>query len=259
MAKSYCVYIHTSPNRKKYIGITKQSTKERWRNGFGYRGNSYFFNAIIKYGWDNFTHEIYADNLSRKEACELEKRLIKLYDTKNKLFGYNHTNGGDGTSGFFLSDLTKKKISESRLELCKDEKVVDKMREVNPNKKKVYQYSVDGILIKIWNSARQAEKEINPNKKSQAIRKCCSGDCKCAYGFVWSYEPLDEIPELTHYRKVYQYSLDGKLIQEWYNLKTAINEFRQGSKSSVISQCVTGHRPKAYDFIWSYDVKSEVI
>ena len=35
----YIVYMHISPNNKKYIGITCQSLKNRWRNGEGYKNN----------------------------------------------------------------------------------------------------------------------------------------------------------------------------------------------------------------------------
>ena len=66
-----CVYKHTSPSGKVYIGITKQKPEKRWGNGKNYAQNEYFFAAILKYGWGNFTHEIIADGLTREEA---EKR-----------------------------------------------------------------------------------------------------------------------------------------------------------------------------------------
>ena len=54
---NYTVYKHTSPNGKVYIGITCKPTKARWKNGKGYKNNDYFYNAILKYGWENFSHE----------------------------------------------------------------------------------------------------------------------------------------------------------------------------------------------------------
>lgn len=47
--KDYCVYKHTLPNNKVYIGITKQIPSLRWANGRGYKHSNYFYNAILKY------------------------------------------------------------------------------------------------------------------------------------------------------------------------------------------------------------------
>ena len=34
---NYCVYKHTSPSGKVYVGITKLKPKYRWNNGKGYK------------------------------------------------------------------------------------------------------------------------------------------------------------------------------------------------------------------------------
>ena len=74
--KIYKVYIHTNQiNQKKYIGITRQKPEYRWGSkGQGYIECPYFWRSIQKYGWDKFSHQIYADNLTRQEACEMEIR-----------------------------------------------------------------------------------------------------------------------------------------------------------------------------------------
>ena len=77
----YTVYCHTNKiNNKKYIGITSQKVEERWRNGKGYSTQPKFYNAICKYGWDNFTHEILISGLDEQEAIELEINLIKSFN-----------------------------------------------------------------------------------------------------------------------------------------------------------------------------------
>lgn len=96
----YYVYVHTTPNNKKYIGISKLKPIVRWgKHGSGYNRQKYFHNAILKYGWDTIKHEILYENLSEKDAKLMEIYLIKFYKTNDSRFGYNCTNGGDGTSG----------------------------------------------------------------------------------------------------------------------------------------------------------------
>ncbi|RGF89502.1 hypothetical protein DXA10_14310, partial [Firmicutes bacterium AM55-24TS] len=89
---NYKVYQHTNLNNgKKYIGITQKPVKERWNNGNGYKANKKFYKDIQKYGWDDgFSHEIIKDNLSYKDARNLEKYYITKYDTVSN--GYNNAN-----------------------------------------------------------------------------------------------------------------------------------------------------------------------
>lgn len=92
---NYIVYIHTSPSGKRYIGITSQSPERRWLGGSGYCKNEYFTRAIKKYGWENFKHEIVAQELTKEDAENLEQRLITQYKTTIKDCGYNIKSGGD--------------------------------------------------------------------------------------------------------------------------------------------------------------------
>jgi group I intron endonuclease len=107
---SYCVYKHTFPNGKVYIGITKLKPEKRWNHGRGYDTQPLISRAIKKYGWENIEHEIIFEGLSQEEAEQKEIELIKQYNSNKKEFGYNIANGGNciGT----VSEETKKKISE---------------------------------------------------------------------------------------------------------------------------------------------------
>ena len=95
MKNNYCVYRHTSPSGKVYIGITSQDPARRWQNGFGYRLNDYFFRAIVKYGWDSFGHEVLHTGLTKEEACAAEVALIAAYRSNEKAYGYNLSAGGE--------------------------------------------------------------------------------------------------------------------------------------------------------------------
>ena len=81
---NYCVYLHTSPTNKYYVGITKQNPLKRWANGRGYCKNKHFYNAILKYGCDNFKHEIIFSGITKEEAIQSEKQLIKALNSNAK-------------------------------------------------------------------------------------------------------------------------------------------------------------------------------
>lgn len=115
MESTYTVYVHTSPSQKRYIGITCKSVARRWKRGKGYRTCSHFWNAIKKHGWDNFQHETIAEGLTEAEAKQLEKELIIVHKTRDPLFGYNMTDGGEGCCGCFPSDDTRAKLSAAQL------------------------------------------------------------------------------------------------------------------------------------------------
>lgn len=108
-------------NEKMYIGITSRRPEVRWgNNGSQYTStrNPCFYNAIKKYGWDNFEHIILFENLTEQEAKSKERELIAEYHTcvydDNKM-GYNMTFGGEGLLGHVASEETRRKMSECRL------------------------------------------------------------------------------------------------------------------------------------------------
>lgn len=97
-----------------YIGITKQKPENRWGiSGINYKNKCpHFWNAIQKYGWDNFDHDVFASYLTREEACEMEKELIKLYQTQNRIHGYNILEGGTAPS---IPEEVRNKMSKSMI------------------------------------------------------------------------------------------------------------------------------------------------
>ena len=114
---SWTVYKHTNKiNGKSYIGITSRKPEDRWgKNGCKYcsQKSKYlcFSKAIQKYGWDNFTHDILYIGLTKAEACQKEQELISFYNSKAP-YGYNLTDGGEGTRGYEVSEEFKQRRSE---------------------------------------------------------------------------------------------------------------------------------------------------
>lgn len=229
--KKWTVYKHTSPSGKVYIGITSKDPKYRWSNGKGYR-NTYFANAIKKYGWDNIEHEILFTDLNENDAKEMEKELIAKYNSNNRKYGYNMTKGGNGTLGIKRS---KKQVQHLKDLLSKT----------------VYQRDLNGNLIKEWESIREIHRILGYARSN--ITQCCKGKTYQAYGFLWSYDKdcIRHKEKRKNCKIVYQYDLDGNFIKEWGSL-IEIQEVL-GYLKANISHCCLGKYQSAYGFIWSYE------
>lgn len=213
---SYCVYMHThKKNHKKYIGITSQPPNNRWRKGEGYRECPYFYNAIQRYGWDAFQHEVLFTGLTLREAEQKEVELIAEHKSNMKKYGYNISSGGNSTGK--MSEETKKKISKTlkgrqfteehrrkKSEAQMGEKnhrygkhhtkeQIERIRKANiehPSRgcfpsRKVNQYDLQGNLIKTWNNMGEIKRELGLNHCG--ISDCCRGRQHTAGGYIWRY------------------------------------------------------------------------
>lgn len=115
---------------------------------------------------------------------EVKERISnKLKGEKHWLYGKHH------------SEETRKKMSETH-----NREDVKKRNILNqPSRKEIYQYSLDGILVKSYISAAEAAREVGTT--SYSIIRCCNGGYfdntrnkwhsanKCK-GYKWSYKPL---------------------------------------------------------------------
>lgn len=130
--KEYCVYIHISPSKKVYVGITCQAVKRRWAGGNGYKECPRFYGAIKKYGWENFEHRVLLTGLKKEGAEAEEIRLIKHFQSNNPEYGYNIENGGNCANTH--SEETKRKISIANIGKIVTEESRKKMSESHKGK-----------------------------------------------------------------------------------------------------------------------------
>lgn len=156
ITKEYKVYMHTFPNNKKYVGITKQDVNKRWCSGKHYK-NQVVGKAIKKYGWENIKHEVIKENLSKEEACKLEQELISKHKSNQKEFGYNKSIGGE--------------VGKQVTYMCQDAVQFINQYNTNPEACKCYSYwkflCEDELESKVFNQAylfvndikKQLEKE----------------------------------------------------------------------------------------------------
>jgi group I intron endonuclease len=173
------IYIHLNKiNNKAYIGQTCQTLDKRCGNGVCYKHSPHFWNAIQKYGWGNFEHIIWADNLTQEEANCIEKKLIALFNTTNREFGYNCRDGGDN-SKHSKESIEKMRLAKKGHPVSEDWK--EKIRQTNS--KTVRQYTKNGEFVKQYQSMSQAERETGI--KCQSISACCRDITKSAGGYVW--------------------------------------------------------------------------
>lgn len=190
----YIVYKHTCPNGRAYIGITKQGLERRWRSGTHYDYNRRFFLAIVKYGWDNFKHEILESGLTYEEAKRKETEYIEKFQTSDERFGYNQTLGVGG-KGYTKSLETREKISLAHRgkklspEHCRRISEGQKgkhMGKLSACAKKVYQYDLDGNFIKEWDCQSDAARYYHCDQSK--ISECAAGKKKQIKGFIWRSE-----------------------------------------------------------------------
>lgn len=113
MAITSKIYLLTNNiNGKKYVGQTwAEKLEDRsGHNGSAYKNSPYIFNAITKYGFENFSYELLEECNSQEEADLKEDFYIDKYQTRNPDIGYNIKNGGSHGKH---SDESKLKISKS--------------------------------------------------------------------------------------------------------------------------------------------------
>ena len=283
--RRWCVYMHTCKiSNKAYIGVTN-TIKRRWReNGKGYfrkkKDGTYeqraFVRALKKYkDWDNdWEHIIFADNLTQREAWDIEVKLIALFKTncnryQNPTYGYNMTDGGEGNRGVLCTEETKKKMSEAAKKRCNDEwrkNISEKMtgkkrgKEFAEKRRKimsrpVIQLNSEGIFVAEYESARQASAETKIDESS--IRKCCNRKLKTAGGFHWTNKEKWETDQsnivnfiINQNQSIIQLSLSGDFIDE-YNSVIEADKKLHINQSSIV-KCCKGKRKTAGGFKWMY-------
>lgn len=220
----YCVYKHTSPNGKVYIGITSQNPIRRWKNGFGYKTQTCFYNAIKKYGWDNIKHEILFSDLSKEEAELKEIDLIVEYRSNNFRFGYNIKKGGNCFSDFSIE--TRMKISENRKGKCygKQNHFYGKHHS-NENKKRQSELMKGNSYFKNHHHTDEFKKM----KSEQMKLKYVNGNHRS--------------------KTVTQYDLQGNLISKYRSLRVCSEKL--GFPIASLSQAIKNNKSyKSYMFAY---------
>ena len=207
--------------------MTKNASARWVNNGSQYKKCKFFYRAIQKYGWDNFEHEILIDNISKEEACLIEKELIKKYKTQDKNFGYNIASGG-------LGGCTVK-------------------GERHFLSKKVYQYDLDGSYVREWENAQRASEELDISVSDIALMCRKTSNIKKAGTYMWSYQKLDSMPpyirEGHSKASVLQLDESFNVIAQYKNISYVDNTVFDREK---ITNCCKRRSLTHNGFYWAY-------
>lgn len=226
--KEFKVYCHTNKsNGKKYVGITGKSIEDRWRRGEGYRNNEHFYRAIIKYGWEGFTHEVLYTVNSEEEALLIEKELIQKWKTSDSEFGYNLLVGGN-----LNSDENKKLLIEGKIR--------------NGAIRKVVRVETGEVFL----GALDAERKTGIDA-SQISGVCIhKKNAFTAGGYHWCFEddlPFFQFPERSVLTKKVAIVETGECFN---SIRDA--ERKTGVKRNQISNACKGKSITAGGFHWKF-------
>lgn len=217
---SYCIYCHINKiNQKKYIGQTKDYSKRC--QAANYKGCTKFYNAIQKYGWENFEHLILETGLTLEEANKKEQYYIQKYNTI--LEGYNLKTGGLNCE---YSIESKNKMSQS-----------------SKSKERILCVETG----QIYDSAKEIERLLGYANAN--IIACCQNRLITAYGFHWQY--LDKIPNSgprRDKRKKGVYCIE--LNKKFESASWAARELNISRPN--ISNCCAGKLNTAGGYHWSF-------
>lgn len=233
--KKFCVYKHTNTvNGKVYIGITCRNPKRRWLHGHGYRRNAHFMNAIRKYTWEAFTHEILLEGLSKAEACEKEIELIRYHRSNEPEYGYNLSSGGEfGGTGHTLSAEARQKLSESK----------------RGEKHYLYGKRVPEETRRKMSEAHKGKTHTDEQRRRNSESQ--RGEKNHNYGKQAPEETRQKMSESHRKYTVVQMDMDGNVIAKYPTTKVAAIAVN-GHATSIAAVC-RGKKNKTAGFKWKYE------
>jgi hypothetical protein len=197
--------------------------------------NSTIKSIISEIGEMPIHYRIY-ENLTNEEAISIEIDFIKTFGRKDNGTGIlsNGTDGGDGANNF-SEDILKK---------------------LGNNRRKVYQYSLDGIFIKEWESVKSTELEFKSSGDISTAIKRNGTYC----GYVWSYEKHESIKPRTKYQQPIKYEnikqvnkRTNEIIHTFANALEAETELKLNAGArNKICDCLNNKLKTAYGYKWKF-------
>jgi len=193
-------HIRLDKNEPFYIGVgSDESSKSPYNRPRTKCDRNSIWKRIQKK--TDYEIEILMKDLTIEQAFEKEKEFIKLYGRIDKNTGClaNLTDGGEGPTCVIISEEHRKIISEKAKERFKDPAYkANIVKNFDPSKrdkayydkavgwqrKSVAQYTLDGELVRVWESMGEAERN---GFDQSGISLCCHKKSKKHKGFKWEF------------------------------------------------------------------------
>lgn len=247
-------HIRLDKNVPFYVGVGTDS-KGHYSRAFTKKArnlkNTHWGNIIKKTPYEV---EIMIDDVPLDFAFQKEKEFISLYGRSDLGQGtlVNKTNGGEGVLGLRCKEKTKKQYRELY-------------------SKKICQYDIEGIFIKVHDSATSASKEVGSFKSH--LCHCANGTPSylAPKGFLWRWfngsvqnitvEVLDKratVSTLTlasTMKSVDQFTIDGVFVKTFESCGSAAKSIKV--TRMCITDCLKGRQKTSGGFIWKYSKKTK--
>lgn len=264
----YIYKITNNINNKVYIGKTEGDIGLRWQQhiyNMSYGIQYHLYNAMRKYGLENFSFEILESDLSKDELSQKEIEYIKLYNSLEN--GYNMTIGGDGVTQYSHQDIKNKYIELNDINKtasffkCSDATVRRVLKEFNiytnfnnnDIAKAVNQYHLTkDILLNKYSSIGQAAKAVGGHVSG--ITQACEKKVSQAYGYRWKYEFDNsklEKAKSNGIKKIAQLDKETEEILNIFNSAKDAALFVNCRADSIRKVCI-GQRKTCLGYKWKY-------
>ena len=235
----YC--IENLVNGKKYIGFSNdiyyRFYQHKTKLNQGIHINKHLQSAWNFYNESNFSFYI-VEICSPSQLADREIYYIAKFNARDRRFGYNLTDGGDGVQNLD--------------EQCSDQ--ISRSEALYP----VVRLTLTGDFVCEYRNCRFAAEDVNG--RTENIRACCNKyyGYKTEYGSIWMYKHEYEKYgcDLNYYKRnkytkpIVQYDLNMTFIAEYESAREA--EKKTGIGYKMISRVCAHKRPHTHGFIFRF-------
>lgn len=230
---------------KIYIGSAVNFERRRKAHLYELKNNKHH-SVSLQHSWnkhspEDFVFSIIEEINDRLVLLEREQFWLDHFKSYNKKYGYNISNNSNQPKSFSIP---------------------------------VYQFTMNGNLIKKWNSCQEAGDYLGID--GSGLNKCAKGKYRFYYGYIWDYNKklsneriqkanngikrtneskikmsISAKNRTDHNKPILQYDLNNNFIKEWRSTSDVINEYHFSSSGSI-SECLHNKRKTAFGYIWKF-------